>query len=73
MNIATSGGATREAITKTIGKFKIIIPPINLQNEFAQKIEKLKNLKAMSKSLEYYEELYEALLYKTFNGELFNE
>ena len=46
MNIATSGGATREAITKTIGKFKIIIPPINLQNEFAQKIEKIEELKS---------------------------
>lgn len=75
MNIATSGGATREAITKKqLENLKIIIPPINLQNEFAQKIEKIEELKKQcQKSLEYYEELYEALLYKTFNGELFNE
>ena len=47
MNIATSGGTTREAITKKqLENLKIIIPPINLQNEFAQKIEKIEELKS---------------------------
>ena len=49
------------------------LPEVNKQNEFAEKIEKIEELKTMSKSLEYYEELYETLLHKAFNGELFNE
>ncbi|MEB7798871.1 restriction endonuclease subunit S [Staphylococcus xylosus] len=75
IGIATSGGATREAITKKqLENLKIIIPPIDLQNEFAKKIEKIEEIKKQSqKSLKYYEELYETLLYKAFNGELFKE
>ena len=48
-DIATSGGATREAITKQqIGKLEVFLPPIELQNQFADfvnQVEKLKFIK----------------------------
>lgn len=59
---------------KGVEKIKLILPSLSLQNEFAEKIEKIEELKKQcQKSLEYYEELYETLLHKAFNGELFNE
>ena len=55
-------------------KSRVNLPEVNKQNEFAEKIEKIEELKKQcQKSLEYYEELYETLLHKAFNGELFNE
>ncbi|PLR82615.1 restriction endonuclease subunit S [Bacillus canaveralius] len=72
--IATSGGATREAITKQqIEKLPIISPPHYLQNNFAsivQHIEKQKSL--MQSSLVELENMYNALLQKAFKGELFS-
>ena len=48
-NIATSGGATREAITKQqIEQLQFIVPPITIQQEFVQfaiQVDKLKFLK----------------------------
>ncbi|MCG1086710.1 restriction endonuclease subunit S [Staphylococcus epidermidis] len=59
---------------KELTNISIFLPPLSLQNEFAKKIEKIEELKKQcQKSLEYYEELYETLLHKAFNGELFNE
>lgn len=62
-------------VNKTqLKNFSFNLPPLSLQNDFAQKIEKIEELKKQcQKSLEYYEELYETLLHKAFNGELFNE
>ncbi|PCQ20685.1 restriction endonuclease subunit S [Klebsiella pneumoniae] len=72
-NTKTSAG--QFTISKNgIEKIKLTLPPHALQNEFAEKIEKIKELKEQFiKNLEYYEELYETLLYKTFNAELFVE
>lgn len=72
MNIATSSGATREAITrKQIENLKVIVPPLLYQNKFAEKIEKIEQLKQQYQlSLEYHQELYDTLLYKAFHGEL---
>lgn len=59
---------------KELSNIDIMLPPVSLQNEFAKKIEKIEELKKKChKSLEYYEELYETLLHKAFNGELFKE
>lgn len=59
---------------KELTNINIFLPPLSLQNEFAKKIEKIEELKKQcQKSLEYYEELYETLLHKAFNGELFNK
>lgn len=46
INIATAGGATREAITKLqIEDFKIPVPPIALQDRFAEAVKKIELLK----------------------------
>ncbi|WKK69668.1 restriction endonuclease subunit S [Brochothrix thermosphacta] len=73
--IATSGGATREAITKDqLKKLEIILPPITLQNEFAEKIQAIEaQKKQLTQSLAQYEELHQSLLQKAFRGELFQD
>ena len=48
-DIATSGGATREAITKQqIENLEIILPPIELQNQFADFVKQVDKLKFIS-------------------------
>ena len=71
--IATNGGATREAITKQqIENLEVIIPPIELQNQFADfvtKVDKLKftyKLNYMSKINNIYS-ILGLKMYKTFN------
>ena len=45
-NIATSGGATREAITKQqVENLEVIVPPIELQNKFADFVKQVDKLK----------------------------
>ncbi|WP_065429140.1 restriction endonuclease subunit S [Bacillus sp. 522_BSPC] len=71
--IATSGGATREAITKQqIENLSIILPPLNLQNEFAYKIEQIEKQRTLMQSSKVkLENMYNSLLQKAFKGELF--
>lgn len=71
--IATSSGATREAITKKqLETLEIPVPPIELQNEFARKVEAIEHEKELlNKSLEILEENYNALMQRAFKGELF--
>ena len=71
--IATNGGATREAITKQqIENLEVIIPPIELQNQFADfvtQVDKLKftyKLNYMSKINNIYS-ILGLKMYKTFN------
>lgn len=48
MHIATAGGATREALTKeNIQNLEIPLPSIDLQNKFAQIIEKIEEQKSL--------------------------
>lgn len=67
-NIATSNGATREAITKQqIEKLIFIVPPIELQNEFADFVEQTIKLKAtIQRSLDKLHLLFDALMQKYF-------
>ena len=69
---AKSKGATREAITKKeIELMKVIAPPIELQNQFAQIVEKTEALKSQyQQSLQELENLYGSLSQKAFRGEL---
>lgn len=73
-NIATSGGATREAITKQqVENLEVIIPPIELQNKFAEFVKQIDKLKfEMEKSLKELEDNFNSLMQKAFKGELFN-
>ena len=69
---AKKKGATREAITKEeIESLKLPKPPIDLQNQFAQFVEKVESLNELyNNSLHELENLYAALSQLAFNGEL---
>lgn len=69
---AKSKGATRQAITKKeIEEIRVIAPPIELQNQFAQVVGKTEAIKAQYKSsLQELENLYGSLSQKAFKGEL---
>jgi type I restriction enzyme S subunit len=75
LKLSTSGGATREAITKQqIENFPVILPPLDLQEQFAftaKQIEKQKLL--INESINELEKLYASLLQRAFSGELFPE
>jgi type I restriction enzyme, S subunit len=68
LNIASSGGATREALTKeNLELLEIIVPPIDLQNKFAKIIEKIEEQKSLyTQELEKLQENFDALLQKSF-------
>jgi len=52
-------------------KFKVLLPPIELQNEFASIVEKVESLKERQRqSTQEINTLFDALLQKAFNGEL---
>lgn len=72
-DIATSGGATREAITKQqIENLELIVPPIELQNQFADFVKQVDKLKfEMQESLTKLEDNFNSLMQKAFKGELF--
>ena len=64
------------AVTKTIRKdavreIPIILPPLTLQNQFAERVAVIEEQKAIAqKSVEKSEELFNSLLQKAFKGEL---
>ena len=67
-----SSGANLPRISpKKIEKYKIINPPITLQNQFAQHIEKIEKQKQQAQSsLVQSNNLFNSLLQKAFTGEL---
>ncbi|MFS0615419.1 restriction endonuclease subunit S [Lederbergia ruris] len=70
--IATSGGATRQAITKKqIENLPIILPPLLMQKDFASKIEQINKQKVLlQSSVVELENLFNSLLQSAFNDEL---
>ena len=70
-------GKVRGAVTKTITKdaikeIKIPIPPIELQNEFAEFVTKTDSIRSkMETSLSELEDNFNSLMQKAFKGELF--
>ena len=66
--VGGAGGATREAITKQqLEKMDIPIPPLSLQNQFAEFVEQVEKQKAvMQQSLEKMETNYKALMQEYF-------
>lgn len=68
LHIAKAGGGTREAITKSqIENFEIMIPPIELQNKFADFVKQIDKQKfEIQKSLNKMKELQESLMNKYF-------
>ncbi len=54
-------------------KVRTILPPLELQNQFAQKVQKIEEQKErMKKSLVGMENNFKSLMQKAFRGELFN-
>lgn len=72
LGVGSAGGAIMEAITKEqLGKFEVNLPPIELQNQFAERLAVIEDQKAIAqKSLEKSEDLFNSLLQKAFKGEI---
>ena len=68
ISIGESGGATRQAITKQqLENIKVILPPIELQNQFADFVEQTEKTKTkINASLEKLEILKKALMQEYF-------
>ena len=72
LGVGSFGGAVMEAITKEqLEKIEVILPSIDLQNQFAERVAVIEEQKAIAqKSLEKSESLFNSLLQKAFKGEL---
>jgi type I restriction enzyme, S subunit len=72
LGVSSQGGATRESITKEqLEKFEIILPKLNTQIEFAEKITLIEQQKELAKQeLKESQDLFNCLLQKAFKGEL---
>ena len=58
-----------ELSKEKFAKFKIPVPPIELQNKFAERIEKIEKLKfEIEKSIEMVQNLYDSLISKYFDN-----
>ena len=65
------GGIQKHFNIGTLNHLKIPIPPINLQNQFAERVQAIEEQKAQAQaSLEKAEELFNSLLQRAFKGEL---
>ena len=67
-NIATAGGATREAITKQqIEELVLIVPPIELQQQYTQFVKQVDKSKVViQKSLNETQRLFDSLMQEYF-------
>lgn len=72
LDLANSKGATREAITKQqLELFKIILPPIEQQELFAEKVQEIEAyIKTQHEELENAKTMFQSLLHYAFTGEL---
>jgi len=65
-------GATTKSITKdAVREIEIYLPPITLQNKFAQIVEKIEQIKAKeNKKLTHLQTLHNSLMDRAFKGEI---
>ncbi|MDP1512157.1 restriction endonuclease subunit S [Paenibacillus sp. CMAA1739] len=69
-----SSGSMPNISKKNLNELLIVVPPIELQKEFVNKIISLEKIRNdFINSLSSYEILYNSLLQKAFKGELFQE
>ena len=67
----TSGSTVGHVNIKDIKKFEAVCPPLKLQNQFAQTVKKVEQIKAQQKqSKQQIDNLFNALMQKAFKGEL---
>lgn len=70
----TTGANLPRLNMKSFSKLRIISPPIDLQNQFAEKIALIEQQKELAKQeLKESEDLFNGLLQKAFKGELVGE
>lgn len=66
-----SGSAQPQLSAQSVKEFKVFVPPVDLQNQFAERVAVIEEQKAIAqKSLVKSEELFNSLLQKAFKGEL---
>lgn len=65
-------GAAQPGVNATkLGELKILIPPISIQHEFAQRVQEAGEIQSMQvQSAEKMEALYQSMLSRAFAGEL---
>ena len=69
IRIASLGGAQKFLSLKDLRRLKVALPPIGVQIDFANRIEKMNEQKAQAQeSLEKAEELFSSLLQRAFKG-----
>lgn len=69
-----SGSAIKNLLLSEMRRFKLITPPINLQNEFAERVQAIEQQKQQAEeAARYSEELFQSLLQRAFKGELVKE
>ncbi|MDY2881927.1 MAG: restriction endonuclease subunit S [Romboutsia timonensis] len=67
-----SGSAQKNWLLSQMRSYKIILPPIKLQNQFADFVDQVDRIKLeMENSLEELEDNFNSLMQKAFKGELF--
>jgi type I restriction enzyme S subunit len=67
----SSASAQQAIYISHLKKLKITLPPLDLQNQFAERVAVIEEQKAIAqKSLEHSESLFNSLLQKAFKGEL---
>ena len=68
LKIGSGGGAVMEAITKEkLENFDVIVPPIKLQNQFAERVQKIEAQKELAvQALQQSEDLFNSLLQQAF-------
>jgi type I restriction enzyme S subunit len=69
---ALSSGSTHKTIYfPTVEQFRVLLPPISTQNDFADRVSKVKELKTTSEeSLANHDHLFASLQHRAFRGEL---
>jgi len=74
LHVGSAGGAVMEAITKDqLENLEIILPPVSLQNDFAERINLLWLMKKKEEvNLRSSDTLFNSLIQEAFKGELFS-
>ena len=68
---SSSGSAQQNLLLSQMRKIPLILPPLHLQNDFAQKVQAIEDTtKQIESSLQKMEKLYDSLLQKAFTGNL---
>ena len=69
-NQANNGSSQPNLSANSVKKYKILLPPLSLQNEFSEIVKQIDKQKfEIEKSLKEIQELYESLIEEYFKGE----